>query len=92
MIAGKQQLACLSWSDTPGAGIKSFIRRWAGVNDARITLPGAQAKASNRPSASTLPKTQQVLETFGDQPVGRGQLKTQTAVNSRIEATSNLLG
>src|SRR6267154_5514245 len=56
MIAEKQQLAFSLWSDTPGAGIKSFIRGSAGVNDARLTLHGAQLKAPNRPFASTPPK------------------------------------
>jgi hypothetical protein len=61
MIAEKQQLAFSLWSDTPGAGIKSFIRRSAGVNDARLTLHGAQLKVANRPFASTPPlkKTRQ---------------------------------
>ena len=55
MIAEKQQLAFSLWSDTPGAGIKSFIRGSAGVNDARLTLHGAQLKAPNRPFAPTRP-------------------------------------
>jgi hypothetical protein len=38
MIAGRQQLACLLWSDTPGAGIKSFHSKVSLVVAKRIRL------------------------------------------------------